>query len=118
MGLRKGEFIDKNITSVNKVIKVLTALNTGRSIKLGDYVFKISETLNGGFQPLIEFNCSNSQGEEWIEYLDFQGSFSAFTELCNNLTDDEITIICAENVLNEINKISKKNKNRKRILIK
>ena len=104
MRLKQGEFIDKNITSVNKVIKVLTALNTGRSIKLGDYVFKIGETLNGGFQPLMKFDCSNSQGEEWTEYLGFQGSFSAFTELCNNLTDDEITIICAENVLNQINK--------------
>lgn len=104
MGLREGEFMDSNITSVNKVIKVLTALNTGRSIKLGDYVFKIGETLNGGFQPLMRFSCSNSQGEKWVEYLGFQGSFSAFTELCNNLTDEQLTIICAENVLNEISK--------------
>ena len=104
MGLKQGEFTDKNIESVDKVIKVLKALNTGRPIKLGDYSFKLGETINGGFSPLIEFNCSNSQGEEWIEYLGYHGSFTSFTESCNDLTDEELTIIAAENVLNEINK--------------
>lgn len=104
MELKQGEFTDKNIESVDKVIKVLKALNTGRPVKLGDYNFKLGETVNGGFSPLIESNCSNSQGEEWIEYLGYHGSFASFTEFCNNLTEEELTIIAAENVLNEINR--------------
>ncbi len=104
MGLREGEFSDRSLESVNKLITVLTALNTGRPIKIGEYTFKIGETINGGFQPLIKFEVSNSEGKEWVEYMGYQGDIKSFSELCNSLTDEEITLILAENVLNEINK--------------
>lgn len=100
MGLKQGEFTDTNISAVNKTITVLKALNKGKPIKLGEYYFKIGETLNGGFSLLIQFDISNSEGEKWIEYLGFQGSFANFTEICNNLTDKELLLISAENEIN------------------
>ena len=93
MGLKTGEFTDKDIKSVDKVITCLKLLNKGRELKLGEYTYRIAETHHGGFNLLFKM------GADWFGY---GGNIITFSEECNRLTEDEITIFQANNVLNQI----------------
>lgn len=103
MGLKLGEFIDKNIESVNKVISCLKAMNKGMEVEIGSFTYKIGETHNEGFSLLFKMkvisSTDNVEREEWFGY---QGDFINFSEECAKLSDEDITIIRANTVLNEI----------------
>ncbi len=104
MGLVLGEFIDKDIQSVSKLIEVLKYLNTGRELEIGDYTYKLGEATNGGFSFLFKVTITSSDKTEREEWFGYQGGFSAFSADCNKLTDDDITIMQANMVLSQINK--------------
>jgi len=106
MGLRTGEFTDENLACVSKVIQVLKYLNQGRELKLGDYTYRLAETHNDGFNLVFKMQ-SYSSGEtiedahdEWFGY---QGGLVHFTEMCNALTDKELTVMAANMALKNIN---------------
>lgn len=106
MGLLAGEFTDKDLNCIPKVIQVLKYLNQGRELKLGDYTYRLGETQNNGFNLLFKMDCSsnrdnNDTHEEWFGY---QGNLMHFSGMCNNLSDFKLTTMAAEMTLTEINK--------------
>lgn len=104
MGLLLGEFIDKDIPSVSKLIEVLKYLNTGRELEIGDYTYKLGESTNGGFSFLFKMTVTSSDKIEREEWFGYQGGFPSFSAECNKLTDEDITIMQANIVLSQINK--------------
>lgn len=104
MGLLLGEFIDKDIQSVDKLIQVLKYLNTGRELQIGDYTYKIGESHTGGFSFLFKMTVTSSDKSKREEWFGYQGGISSFSSECNKLTDKDITLMNANIVLTEINK--------------
>lgn len=105
MGLLTGEFTDKNLNCIPKVIQVLNYLNQGRELRLGDYTYRIAETHNGGFSLVFKMQ-SYSSGEtiedahdEWFGY---QGNLIHFSEMCNELTDDDLAVMVSNMTLTDI----------------
>ncbi len=105
MGLKLGEFIDKDLECIPKLIKVLQYLNKGYELELGDYTYKIGETESVGLQPLFKMTVTSSDKTQRDEWFGYQGDINAFSTLCNSLSDDDVTLLCATITLNEINKI-------------
>lgn len=104
MGLKIGEFIDKDIQSVSKLVEVLKYLNTGRDLEVGGFTYKLGETSNGGFSLLFKMVVTSHDKIEREEWFGYQGGFSIFSAECNELTDEDITIMQANLVLSQINK--------------
>lgn len=94
--LRKEDFINKDISSVDKTIKVLEYLNQGRSLKIGENTFRIAQTLSDGFKIMLKYTET--------EYIGFSGDMDDFSTICNKLTDEELTIMAANMALTKINK--------------
>lgn len=103
--MKRGEFIDKDLGCIPKVITVLNYLNQGRELQLRDYIYRLAETDNGGFTLLFKMykstssDMSNSE-EEWFG---FQGNLITFSTMCNELTEEELTLMLANMSLQEIN---------------
>jgi len=80
MGLKLGEFIDKNIETVSKLIEVLKYLNTGRELKIGDYTYRLGEMDGKGFSFLFKMTVTSSDKVEREEWFGYQGGISSFTK--------------------------------------
>lgn len=88
--MKTGEFIDRDITSINKVITALKYLNQGRILTIKDYHFKVAETEGDGFKFMMSSDKEYWFGTDSIEW---------FSNLCSTLTDEEITIMQANMTL-------------------
>src|SRR6478609_5946051 len=104
MGLKLGEFIDRDIDSVSKMISVLKYLNTGAELEIGDYTYRLGEMDGGGFSFLFKMTVTSSDKSEREEWFGYQGGISTFTKELKNLTDEDITIMQANMALNQISK--------------
>lgn len=104
MGLKLGEFTDRDIESVSKMIAVLKYLNTGAELKIGDYTYRLAETTEEGFSFVFKMTVTSSNKSEREEWFGYQGNISSFSRELRNLTDDDITIMQANMTLNQINK--------------
>jgi hypothetical protein len=95
--MKSHELIDKDLPSIDKTCQVLRYLNTGREIELDGHTYKLAETLKEGFTLVV---LVSPERDIWhgadmsIEHLSI---------LCNNLTDDELTIMSANIALTKIN---------------
>lgn len=94
--LREQDFINKDIPSVDKTVKVLQYLNQGRSLKIGDVTFRLGQTHTDGFKLLVEFSED--------QYVGYVGDMDDFSSACNKLTDEEMTVMAANMALTKINK--------------
>lgn len=102
MGLRTGEFTDRNINSVNRVISCLKVLNQGGQVEIGDYTYKIGETHNGGFNLLFKMDCrSSGDTESHDEWFGYSGNIITFSESCSKLSEEQITLFQANIALNK-----------------
>ena len=107
MGLLNGEFTDRDIASVPKVIQVLNYLNQGRELELGGYTYKIAETQNGGFSLVFKmqsYSSGQTIEDAHDEWFGFTGNLIHFTEMCNKLSDEQLTIMAANMTLTDIHR--------------
>jgi hypothetical protein len=94
------ELIDRDLSSIDKTCQVLRYLNKGRSITLEDREYKLAETINGGFSLVI---LVSPERDIWHGT---QMSMEYFSKLCNELDDDELTIMAANIALTNIKRRS------------
>lgn len=105
MGLLKGEFIDKDLECIPKIIQVLKYLNQGRELKIGEYTYKIGETFDKGFSLLFKMDCYSSGDKDFHEeWFGYQGNLINFSVMCNKLTEKNLTVMAANMALSKINK--------------
>lgn len=96
--VKTAEFQTKNVPAINKVLTVLKALNTGATLTLGKDVVKLAETNNDGIMLMLKLDPAQ---DHWIG---FDVSLIEFSEMCAQLTDDEIAIMQANIALNMVAK--------------
>ena len=94
--MKKEEFNSKDLESVWKVLTVLKYLNQGRELKLGDIPIMVGETKDGGFQLLTKVLLTTTDNPEPRErWMGLFWTLSDFSEECNKLTEEDITIMIA-----------------------
>lgn len=91
--MEKEEFIHKDIESVPKFIAALKYLNQGRELTIDGYTFMLAETYRGGIKPMLLV------GDTWMGT-----ELSHLADMCNKLTEEEITIMQANMALQSFNK--------------
>jgi hypothetical protein len=102
MGLKTGTFVNKDITSIDKVIKVLTYMNKLGELEIDGKLYSLAERDDGGITILMKFDVI-SNGEKSVEWLGSHHTIESFSSICNTLTEKDLVTMAATITLNSLN---------------
>ena len=102
MSVLLSEITDKNIPSVDKLIKALKYLNQGRELIIDGIRFKVAEHATGDAFGIIQVATSHNTSTKQDKEIVLGVPIEFFITKCSTLTEDQLTIMNADMVLHNI----------------
>lgn len=104
MSILLSEITDRNISSVDRFIKVLKYLNQGHSIEIDGHLFKVAENNDEkSFSIVIVAEHTNTPSGD-VKEIVLGSSIEYFIRLCSNIPEEVMIEIAANTALNRIKK--------------